>query len=123
MIIGEGLYDFDRGRMIRVVEVVDIRRRHRPLRNALVDDPRRRYHPLIDHTACSTSEKRRIPADDVRIQIRVGDLVEEDRVVDGIKGFSQIDGGANRALRTMIILPLVKSLGDSCGERKKSRNA
>ena len=59
------------------------------------------------------------PTQNVRMKADVSEAVDEEGVVDGVKGFCQIDRGDNSSKRALAILPLVETLGDLSGYRKK----
>ena len=75
---------------------------------------------MPSHARLATTEIRREPVDEVRMQIRSRDHLEEKSVIYAFERFRNVDGNRAGAKRRFL---LIEAGRDAVGERKKRRSS
>jgi hypothetical protein len=102
-------------RTIRNKKVEKGRWQDRPLRNTSAKDHDGRLFRAIDTPSRPTSEVGCQPPDEVGVQVRAGDLVNQEGMIDTIKGFADINSTHGQAPSRLGVIEANRHL---CGNRQ-----
>ena len=90
-VVGKGRSDRSLKGKIRDEEIEERRRENRALRNARVDNHRGRFPRLKETRSRSPTKVGSKPPNNVGVDIRFRELLEEKSVVNRIKGFRNVE--------------------------------